>query len=566
MESLFFDEEWISSGPCILAVVEQVLQETLGSKCAHFHTLIPINGLIHPADKNAQSLVLLFEHQGSNILFTGDATGNTLEAILGNQHPITQIVDEKAEQLFFETLDEQAILNCDAFDQNLYQLVTGLNVASKLHLMHTLIVSAISKRNRQLLCSVNLMMESHHGSDQESCNLWLQTVIKKSGCNFCGSISSADALESAYGHPRHLTVIGNIFPPSARGLRKSVLSSTPFTGKLDHDRFIIKIANTSENVFQTALVDAYQFLFNNNGMSVHYSMANNAIESQLTSTGGLSAYSRNFWEIFLKGDLQPLDGAFLHGAFSAINRLFTTRHITTGYGRNTPALLTVYNSLQYEGDKQLLLDNAREFCSQFALDPLRVFGVSREMLTPIGPDTQIRLELPPVEPTAADQLQEPAHQTNYMKLDVPNDGNCGIAAILRGLNPQISPHDLHQQISELREVAAACVPLEDDGSGLVQEQKTRIAGWKKWLAIEDFQYIAQAVGQPIVVITNVGDVWNYYRFTTEGSNHGAIPEKQSGVETILDESLNARPECLFVYYESNDGLNPTRHFQAIVHN
>ncbi|MDR2396794.1 MAG: hypothetical protein LBD69_03010 [Puniceicoccales bacterium] len=531
--------------------IENILQRTLGSPCARFHTLIPINGLTDPTDKNAQSLVLLFEHQGSNILFTGDATGDTLEAILGNLHPATQTVDDQVEKLFLEY--GQDILNCDKFNQYL----DILGIQNQQQLMHTLVVSAISKRNRQLLLSVNLIMESHHGSDQKGCNLWLPVVIKMSGCNFCGSICSADALESTYGHPRHFTLAGVLFPPSAKGLRKLVFSKTPFKGGSEGNRFITKKADTSKNVFQTALVDVYQFLFTHDGMFVHYQ----DIRGQLTSTGGLSAYSRWFWDKLLAGELQTLDGAFLHGAFSANNRLLATKHIAPGHVRNTPALLTFFHLVSAE-DQQLLLGNVCKFCGQFDLNPLLVFWVSPDMLTSIGlpwePTEENPMELPPAEPTPP---------TNYRIIDVPNDGNCGIVAILRGLNPQISSHDLHQQILDLRCIAATLVPSEDADTSLVQEQTIRIGGWKKWLAIEDFQYIAQAVKRPIVVITNVDNVWNYYRFEVGGpGDNGAIDDGQSGAEVILDCYFDANKGCLFVYYESTNGDISKRHFNAIVHN
>ncbi|MDR0393328.1 MAG: hypothetical protein LBH52_03825 [Puniceicoccales bacterium] len=545
----------ICTEPCPVAVVriERTLTATLGSECASFHTLIPINGLTHPTDRNAQSLVLLFEHQGSNILFTGDATEDTLKAILGNRYPKTQSVDEEVEQLFLECADEQAILHYDRFSQDLSPL-------ARQQLMHTLVVSAISKRNRCLLGGVNLIMEPHHGSDQEGSNFWLPTVIKMSGWNFCGSICSADALESIYGHPKHSTSWVD-FPPSARGPRKPVLTKTPFKGGHERDRFITKRTDTSKHVFQTALVDVYQFLFTDVGMLIRY----HDIVSQLTSTRGLSLYSRNLWDVFLQGPLQFFTLGGLRGAFLTNRNIFATRSI-----QNIPTLLVVFHLLQHTEDKQLFLDNVRSFCDQLKSSPVSVFGVSPDMLASIGIPFEQETEERPIEFLLAEpepfivSHTEPTPPTNYKTINVPPDGNCGIAAVLCGLGLQASYDS--GTILDLRTRAADLVPSEDDGLdlSLVQAQKTRIAGWKKWLAIEDFQYIAQVIERPIVVITDVDNVWNYYRFEVgrPGAN-GSIPGGLMGAEAILDQYVQANDEPLFVYHQSKgDGI---RHFQALVH-
>ncbi|MDR2769666.1 MAG: hypothetical protein LBB19_03905 [Puniceicoccales bacterium] len=129
------------------------------------------------------------------------------------------------------------------------------------------------------------------------------------------------------------------------------------------------------------------------------------------------------------------------------------------------------------------------------------------------------------------------------------------------MNPQEPFRKDQSQISDLRTRAADLVPLEDDESGQAQEQKARIAGWKKWLAIEDFQYIARVVERPIVVITNVDNVWNYHAFGTDGNHDTGVINGQMDAEAILD----ANEGGLFVYHESKDGDAPVRHFQALVH-
>jgi hypothetical protein len=298
----------------------------------------------------------------------------------------------------------------------------------------------------------------------------------------------------------------------------------------------------------------YLFLFTYAGMSVRYHGDGKDIEGQLTSTGGLSLYSRNLWGVFLQGALQPFTLGSLCGTFSTDRKIFTTRSI-----QNIPALLVVFYLLHPE-DQQLLLDNARKFCDQLELSPLFVFGVSPDMLASIG------LELPSIEPPALEfELPPPERRSNYTIINVPNDGNCGIAAVLCGLNPQTFSQG-YPDILRLRQGAAGFVPQEDadlELIRLVQEQKARIAGWKKWLAIEDFHYIAQAIGRPILVITNVNGAWNYHRFALgRPGESAAILGGPSGAEAILDDNLN----CLFVYHESKDGGDARRHFQAIVHN
>jgi hypothetical protein len=290
-------------------------------------------------------------------------------------------------------------------------------------------------------------------------------------------------------------------------------------------------------------VDVYLFLFTDAGTFIKY----HDIEGQLTSTGGLSLYCRNLWAVFLQGALQPFTLGSLYGAFATDRKIFATRSI-----QNIPALLVVFRLLQHAEDQQLLLANARQFCDQLALSPVSVFDVSPDMLA------SIELELPSIEPPTLEfESPPPERRSNYTIINVPNDGECGITAVLLGMGEETSLNN----ICALRQAAAALEPPEGAEPTLVEEQRRRIA--RGWLAIEDFHYIAQAIGRPILVITNVNGVWNYYRFEVNGAGtNGAIPGGQPGAKAILDDN----PNCLFVYHESKDGGDATRHFQAIVRN
>lgn len=119
--------------------------------------------LIHPDKTNPQSLVFLLTYGGRSILFTGDATGETLDCCLHGETPLPP------------------------------------NVI----------------KNRAMMKKVNVLMVPHHGSETDGSWRWTYYVLKHSK-KFLGAIISVDPHTSSYGHA-HNWIRELRFPDSARG-------------------------------------------------------------------------------------------------------------------------------------------------------------------------------------------------------------------------------------------------------------------------------------------------------------------------------------------------------------
>ena len=128
-----------------------------------FNFLCSPRGLIHPDEKNPQSLVFLLTYGGHSILFTGDATGETLDCCLYGGTPLPSEVE----------------------------------------------------KNRRMLKKVNILVVPHHGSETDGSFRWTHYVLKHSKENFLGAIISVDPHISPYGHA-HNWIRELRFPESAR--------------------------------------------------------------------------------------------------------------------------------------------------------------------------------------------------------------------------------------------------------------------------------------------------------------------------------------------------------------
>lgn len=246
-----------------ISEIQQNLNQTLGS--GSFNFLIPINGLLNPAKKNSQSLVFTFEHNGSTVLFTGDATGDTLEGILG--HP------------------KKSTKNKKVIAEN---FLNG-NIASS----PEEIISAISSRNRDLLRHINLFLNPHHGAEDKGCSNWLPTIIRLSQENFCGAIFSAPG-GGQHGHPRNWIDFVE-FPQSAIGDKRKLFSCIK-KSKSKEKVYISKMQQTSRQVYETCIVPYYSFLFTKDG--IVYENENNR---PITSLSGWSLYTQKFLDMIRKG-------------------------------------------------------------------------------------------------------------------------------------------------------------------------------------------------------------------------------------------------------------------------
>lgn len=145
---------------------------TLIPECV-FNFLCSPRELIHSDETNPQSLVFLLTYGGRSILFTGDATGETLDCCLYGETPLSEIVG----------------------------------------------------KNRKMLKRVNILVVPHHGSETDGSFRWTYYVLKHSRGNFLGAIISVDPHTSPYGHA-HNWIRELSFPKSAHDAQISNIRSS----------------------------------------------------------------------------------------------------------------------------------------------------------------------------------------------------------------------------------------------------------------------------------------------------------------------------------------------------
>ena len=226
--------------------IENLLHNIMG---ANISFLNPIAGVVCPMqNNNSNSIVVCINFGVGTVLFTGDATGNTMDAIYG---------DTKSP----DTL-----------------------------------VSAVSRRNRSLLRRVNFLIAPHHGSETEGSPFWLSQIIKLSSNSFVGTIFCAPSYSSQFKHPnRYIDTI--LFPASAKS----------WAHEIEYYRAGRQRKKTTTNsLFITAFAKygTYWLNLSENGMFL-FSDESGELE-QLMSKNGWSMYTdrllnlgyTNNWNVF----------------------------------------------------------------------------------------------------------------------------------------------------------------------------------------------------------------------------------------------------------------------------
>ena len=126
---------------CITEIAKQI-NDNFGCPNA-FTFCLPNKGIEATRSKNACSLVIQLSCAGGNILFTGDATGATFDAL------------------------------------------------------------AKIPQNQEIFRNINFLIIPHHGSDSEGSGEWLSNIVKESGDHFVGALVSANPMKSKRNkHPR----------------------------------------------------------------------------------------------------------------------------------------------------------------------------------------------------------------------------------------------------------------------------------------------------------------------------------------------------------------------------
>lgn len=209
-------------------VVEKNIAETISShEDFKFNFLLPTFP-IQDAGNNSHSLVFRISYKGQSILFTGDATGKTLDAIWGNAN------------------------------------------------------NEIAKQNRLLLQGINFVIGPHHCADSERSPVILNRVIKSSWNNFTGVLFCVpNPQEALFHHPRNY-IDHIVFPESAVSDKHPIHFFTEQNGD-----FVLKEKNTSSNIFFTSdIADAFCIELSNDGMFLYYSDKT----QKLVSEFGFSVY------------------------------------------------------------------------------------------------------------------------------------------------------------------------------------------------------------------------------------------------------------------------------------
>lgn len=144
------DQQWVAPGASFIdyGYGEGMLSDLFGKTCL-FRFLKPVRPLLDPRNTNSYSLVFSLEFHKRKILFTGDATGDLLDACLYSSN--------KKEK-------------------------------------------AIVVDNRTIMKTINFLIMPHHGSTTEDSWRWTLYTLKHSKKTFVGAIISVDPITSPFGH------------------------------------------------------------------------------------------------------------------------------------------------------------------------------------------------------------------------------------------------------------------------------------------------------------------------------------------------------------------------------
>jgi glyoxylase-like metal-dependent hydrolase (beta-lactamase superfamily II) len=220
---------------------------------ANVSILSPIPIVRTAADNNSNSLVVSINKGSGTVLFTGDATGNTLDLILG---------DTKSP------------------DRN---------------------IRAVSLRNRNLLRMVNFLIAPHHGSETEGSPFWLSQIIKLSSNSFVGTIFCAPYV-SQFQHPdRYIDTVA--FPASAKSWRHEI-------GYYREDKKRHKITDNSIFITSFAKYGTYWLNLSRNGMFM-FSGESGELE-QLVSERGWSMHTDRLLNLGNEGNFDVFLPIALH--------------------------------------------------------------------------------------------------------------------------------------------------------------------------------------------------------------------------------------------------------------
>jgi hypothetical protein len=157
-----------------------------------------------------------------------------------------------------------------------------------------------------------------------------------------------------------------------------------------------------------------------------------------------------------------------------------------------------------------------------------------------------------------------AHQTvifgeiHFQQIDVSNDGNCGVWALMQASEPQKSymlpDKAQRKKMKKLRKKAAKRVIIGEAGAG--QATRDRIItgasdalDFNHWIATDDFRYFAQSLQRSIIVIRP--DMGQFEHYLTSGASSGPRPL------SMLNMAANSGKNLIFLSYMDN-------HYQALV--
>jgi hypothetical protein len=138
---------------------------------------------------------------------------------------------------------------------------------------------------------------------------------------------------------------------------------------------------------------------------------------------------------------------------------------------------------------------------------------------------------------------QPTLQNGTLR-DVPHDGDCGVWALLQGINPDVDylgERDTRmQEMIDLRNRVAAAISADDPAANRIGTPATAAGDLVHWINTEDFEHFARYLDRPIGVIV----AGNGFRFF--GADGIGMNPTQFTLENFV-EHLNQLPNTLVVY-------------------
>lgn len=477
-----------------------------------FKFCLPTKGIAGKLTKNTCSLVVRLSCEGGNILFTGDATGATWDALKGDP-------------------------------------------------------------NMEIFRSVNFLVIPHHGAETARSNLWLPHIATSAENNFVGAVVLANPAETKHKHPRYFETCSS-WPKTAMRAEKLPVcfrkkGKDEIYEKATH-RCIYEPALLPGNILWLKLENGLS-IFDNEA----FFECGNPRESISPFFTPFITFWNGKWVSVYSCIERLIELAKTDHQLTMCEAINLNLHLQKMLSAHTAPMIATNQywmdlrdyyerviaktpSKEVKQKNSELLEKLR---SQFRLP----FGEPEQK----KPAVSLSTKLPASDSLAASQRIIPPRLDGHCILDVPGDGNCGIWAVLVA-SGMITPIELANLMTTYgplqqqygyspnwRNPVCQKVLLETSPTAVQKmidwRAKNKVGEPGDWIGEEHLPQLSEALGKPIVVVYTI-DGLPIYTLYSSTERRGKVLEGQT-----IGQITREHPDAIFIYFDPEH-----QHFQAIV--